>query len=126
MDIALWIVAGILALVFLMAGMMKIRTPYETLIADEKMGWTNDYDARTIRLIGVLEVLAAIGLIVPALTGIIPMLVPLAAIGLVLMMVGAMATHLRRENETQMVMGNAVFLLMALFVAWGRFGDYAF
>jgi hypothetical protein len=66
-----------------------------------------------------LEVLGAIGLIVPLLTGILPWLTPLAAIGLVLTMLGAMATHLRR-GENQMLAVNLV-LLLAAFVAYGRF-----
>lgn len=124
MNIALWIVAGLLAAIFLMAGMMKIRQSKEKLA--ESMGWVEHYEPRTIKLIGLLEVLAAIGLIVPAVTGIVPMLTPLAAIGLALVMVGAMARHLSRGNETQDVVKSMIFLLMALFVAWGRFGDYAF
>ncbi len=124
MDIALWIVAGLLAAIFLMAGMMKIRQPKEKLAED--MGWVEHYEPRTIKLIGLLEVLGAIGLIVPAVTGIIPMLTPLAAIGIALVMVGAIARHLSRGDETQKAAMNMVFLLMALFVAWGRFGDYAF
>lgn len=123
MNVALWIVAGLLAAIFTMAGLMKVMQPKEKLA--ESMGWVEHYEPRTIKLIGVLEVLGAIGLIVPALTGIVPMLTPVAAIGIGLVMVGAMARHLSRGNETQMVAMNMVFLLMALFVAWGRFGDYA-
>lgn len=124
MGTALWIVAGILAAIFLMAGTMKMAKTKESLL--ETMGWFEHYDQRTVRLIGLLEVLAAIGLILPAATGILPILTPLAAIGITLVMVGAMARHLSRGNETQMVAMNMAFLLMALFVAWGRFGDYAF
>ncbi len=124
MDIALWIVAGLLAAIFLIAGMMKMIQPKEKLA--ESMGWVEHYEPRTVKLIGLLEALGAIGLIVPAVTGILPILTPLAAIGIALVMVGAMSRHLSRGNETQMVAINMMFLLMALFVAWGRFGDYAF
>lgn len=124
MNVALWIVAGLLAATFLLAGIMKMMQPKEKLAAS--MGWVEHYEPRQIKLIGLLEALGAVGLIVPALTGILPILTPLAAIGIALVMVGAMARHLGRGNETNMVAMNMAFLLMALFVAWGRFGDYAF
>ncbi len=115
MNVALWIVAGLLAAIFLMAGLMKMTQAKEKLV--ESMGWVEHYEPRQIKLIGLLETLAAIGLIVPALTGILPILTPLAAIGIALVMVGAMARHLSRGNETPMVAMNLAFLLMALFVA---------
>lgn len=98
--------------------------PKEKLL--ETMGWVEDYEPRTIKLIGLLEVLGAIGLVVPALTDIAPTLVPVAAIGIVLVMIGAMAKHIQRGGETQMVMMNVVFAGLALFVAVFRLGDYAF
>ena len=61
----------------------------------------------------------------PAVTGVAPILVPLAASGLALLMVGVIITHLRRK-EAPMALANVVLLLLALFVAWGRFGPYAF
>lgn len=73
----------------------------------------------------MLEVPAGIGLILPALLDIAPIVVPLAATGLVLMMIGAIVVHVRRK-EMQMLVPNLVLLLMAAFVAWGRFGPYAF
>ncbi|HET7901849.1 MAG TPA: DoxX family protein, partial [Candidatus Nanopelagicales bacterium] len=76
-------------------------------------------------LIGVLEVLGAIGLILPGITGIAPFLVPLAATGLALLMIGAIVVHARR-GERQPIGANIVLLLLAVFVAWGRFGAYAF
>lgn len=124
MNVALWIVAGLLAGIFLLAGIMKMMQPKEKLA--ESMGWVEHYEPRQIKFIGLLEALGAVGLIVPALTDILPVLTPLAAIGIALVMVGAMARHLSRGNETNMVAMNMAFLLMALFVAWGRFGDYAF
>ncbi len=124
MDIALWVVAGVLSGIFLVAGIMKMTQTKEKLA--ENMGWVEHYEPRAIKLIGLLETLGAIGLILPAVTNILPILTPLAAIGIALVMVGAMSRHLSRGNETQMVVMNMMFLLMALFVAWGRFGDYAF
>ncbi|MBK5268587.1 MAG: DoxX family protein [Acidimicrobiia bacterium] len=107
-----------------MAGIMKMTQTKEKLA--ENMGWVEHYKTRAIRLIGLLEALGAIGLILPAVTNILPILTPLAVIGIALVMVRAMSRQLSRGNETQMVVMNMTFLLMALFVAWGRFGDYAF
>ena len=118
MDTALWIVQALLALAFGMAGLMKLTQPKEKLAG--QMAWVEDFSPTTVKLIGALELLGAIGLIVPLLTGILPWLTPLAAVGLVLTMLGAMATHLRR-HENQMLLPNLVLLLLAAFVAYGRF-----
>ncbi len=118
MNVALWIVQGLLALAFAMAGFMKLTQPKEKLAA--QMKWVEDSAPNTVKLIGGLELLGAIGLILPMLTGILPWLTPLAAAGLVLTMLGAMATHLRR-HENQMLVVNLVLLLLAAFVAYGRF-----
>jgi uncharacterized membrane protein YphA (DoxX/SURF4 family) len=78
-----------------------------------------------IKLIGALEVLAAVGLILPPLVKIVPVLAPLAALGLILLMIGAAITHSRRK-ETSMIAINAVLLVLAVVVVWGRFGPYSF
>jgi uncharacterized membrane protein YphA (DoxX/SURF4 family) len=123
MNIALWIVAIVLAVGFLLAGIMKAFRPKEALA--DRMGWVEDFSLPMVKTIGVLEILAAIGLVLPAALDIAPVLVPIAALGLVLMMVGAIVVHARRkENEALPV--NIVLLLLALFVVWGRFGPYAF
>jgi hypothetical protein len=70
-------------------------------------------------------VLAAIGLILPAVLDLAPVFVPLAAVGLILLMIGAALTHARRK-ENQPIVINVVLLLLAAFVAWGRFGPYSF
>ncbi|MBZ0294650.1 MAG: DoxX family protein [Anaerolineae bacterium] len=118
MNTALWIVQILTALAFVMAGIMKVVQPKEKLI--EMMKWVEDFSQSTIRGIGTLEILGAAGLILPALTGILPWLTPLAAVGLVLVMIGAIATHLRR-NETQVIVVNIVLLALAAFVVYGRF-----
>ena len=123
MNIVLWIIAVVLALTFLFAGLAKITQPKEKLVA--RMAWAEDFNPGLIKLIGSLEVLAAIGLILPALTGIAPVLVPLAALGLVLLMIGAAITHGRR-HEPRLIAVNLVLLVLAAVVVWGRFGPYAF
>ena len=124
MNIVLWIIAGLLAAAFAGAGLMKLAQPKEKL-ASSGMAWTEDFSSGTVKLIGALEVAAAIGLILPAALGIAPILVPLAALGLVLLMIGAAITHARRQ-ETSNIAINVVLLLLAAVVVWGRFGPYSF
>ena len=124
MNIVLWIIAAVLAAAFLAAGGMKLAQP-KTKLAESGMGWVDDFSDGGVKAIGALEVLAAAGLILPAALDIAPVLVPLAALGLVLLMAGAAITHLRR-NENQMVVINGVLLILSAVVAWGRFGPYSF
>ncbi|MBK8900928.1 MAG: DoxX family protein [Anaerolineaceae bacterium] len=117
MNIALWIVQGILAAAFLMAGGMKLTQPKEKLAGN--MGWVEDFSQNTVRLIGGLEVLGAIGLILPLALGILPVLTGAAALGLVLTMIGAALTHIRRR-ETSMLVPNLILGGLAAFVVVGR------
>lgn len=119
MNTALWIIAGALAAVFLATGTTKLTQSQEK-IATSGQGWVEDFSPRTVKAIGALEILAAIGLLLPAVLDILPVLVPLAALGLVLLMVGAIVTHTRRK-ESQMIMVNLVLLVLAAVVAVGRF-----
>jgi uncharacterized membrane protein YphA (DoxX/SURF4 family) len=125
MNVLLWIIAGLLAAAFLAAGAMKLIQSKEQLLASGNMAWTEDFSPGTIKAIGGLEVLAAIGLILPAVLDIAPVLVPLAALGLVALMIGAAITHGRR-GETPMIGVNLVLLALAAVVVWGRFGSYSF
>lgn len=118
MDIAIWVVQGLLAVAMGMAGFMKAMKSKEELA--ERMAWVEDFEPNIIKGIGILEVLGAIGLIVPWLTGILPILTPLAGLGLAVTMAGAAYTHVRR-NEMSAIAPPAILLLLALFVAYGRF-----
>ena len=118
MNEILWIVQILLGLAFLMAGAMKATQPRTKLA--QNMGWVNDFSDTQVRIIGVLEFLAGVGLILPMLTNILPVLTPLAALGLVLTMIGAIITHIRR-GEYPMIAVNLVLLALAAFVAYGRF-----
>src|SRR4051794_22719727 len=113
MKIALWVVQGLLAAVFLFAGSMKLIMPIEAMKGPVDIpGWF-------IRFIGVVEVLGAIGLIVPALTRIQPRLTPLAAAGLVIIMIGAVVvTLIGREIGGAAI--SALVGVLAAFVAYGR------
>ena len=118
MNIALWIVQILLALVFLMAGTLKATQPIERLA--KNMKWVNGTPTWAVRLLGIAEILGGIGLILPIITGILPWLTPLAAVGLGLIMVGAIILHGRR-GEYPNLGGTVVILLLALFVVYGRF-----
>ena len=124
MNLALWIVAIVLAASFAGSGLMKLLVPKDKLVKSGQ-GWAQDFAANNVRLIGFLEVLGAAGLILPAVTHIAPILVPLAAIGLVLVMVGAAIVHARR-HEAMNIAVNVALLALAAFVAWGRFSPYPF
>jgi uncharacterized membrane protein YphA (DoxX/SURF4 family) len=118
-SVALWIVQSLLALAFLFAGSTKL-TQAKDALAQRGMAYVEDFSATQVKLIGAAEVLGAIGLIVPWATGIAPVLTPLAAAGLAIIMVGAMLTH-RRRGESQPIAANAILFVLAVFVAAGRF-----
>jgi len=120
MNLALWIIAIVLAVAFAGSGLLKLVRTKEQLVSSG-FGWAQDFSPSTIRLIGVAEILGATGLILPAVLHIGPILVPLAAGGLALVMIGAAVVHARRK-EAPMVAINAVLLALAVVVAWGRFG----
>jgi hypothetical protein len=120
MNLALWIAAGLLAAVALTGGISKTFVPKEKLAALHGGGWTEDAGVGFVKTLGVLELLAAAGLILPAVLGIAPVLVPVTAVCWVLLMVGAMITHGRR-GESSFVLLNLMYLALAAFIAWGRF-----
>jgi len=123
-NTVLWIIASVLAVLFLLFGLLKIARPKEKLVASG-IAWAEDFGPGVVKTLGALEVLAAIGLILPALLSIAPVLVPLAALGLVVVMVGAAITHVRRKESPGLIV-NVVILALAAVVVWGRLGPYAF
>jgi uncharacterized membrane protein YphA (DoxX/SURF4 family) len=123
MNIFLWILQVLLALAFLGAGTLKLITPKKKL--RERMAYVDDFSEPTVKLIGAAEVLGALGLILPAATGIAPILTPLAATGLAITMIGAAVVHVRR-GEAKQTPVNAVLFAIAVIIAWGRFGPYHF
>ena len=127
MNTLLWIVAGLLAAAFLFSGGLKVILSKDKLRATGRIlqmdaaAWTEDFSAGSIKAIGVLEVLAAIGLVLPPVLRIAPVLAPLAALGLVLLMIGAVFTHIRRK-EARAVVATLAYLTLAAVVVWGRLG----
>lgn len=120
MNIALWVVQGLLAALYLGAGVMKLVRPREQMIASGNFDWAKDVTDSGLKGIGAVEVLGAIGLILPWLTGIAPILTPIAAVGLVIVQVFAARAHIK-IGDTKSLPVNVILLLLAAFVAIGRF-----
>jgi uncharacterized membrane protein YphA (DoxX/SURF4 family) len=116
-NIALWALQVLLALAFLLAGVPKIIQPIPEL--SKRLTWAKDLPMPFVRFIGAAEVLGAVGLILPALTGILPWLTVVAAIGLAIIMVASIAFHVVR-GETNRIIANVVLLALLLFVLIGR------
>ena len=123
MNVFLWILQGVLAALFAAAGVTKATQPREKLIA--QLPWVSDVSTPVVRLIGVAELAGALGLILPAAFDIATVLTPLAATGLAVIMVLATGLHARRK-EPQAIGFNAILLIVAAVIAWGRFGPYSF
>ena len=117
MNLVFWGIQIVLAVAFGAAGVMKLTRSKAQLEANPHMGWMRDVPEQQIKLLGTLEILGAIGLIVPAATGIAPDLTAAAAASLAAMMGGAAATHMfRRESGT----APAVLAVLAIIVATVR------
>jgi len=125
MNLALWIIAGLLAAVFLLAGANKLFIPKVKLAKAPGGGWVNDFSAGFIKTLGAVEILGAIGLIVPAALDVAPVLVPLAAVGLATVMIGA-AIVTSRRHESKHALLNLTYLALIAIVAIGRFGPHSF
>lgn len=123
MNLLLWILAFLLAAAFVGSGAAKLLTP-RTAQA-ERTPYVEDFPQSVIWGIGVLEILGALGLILPAITGIAPVLVPLAATGLAITMVFAALVHIRRGDGVRAALPSIVLAILSVFVAWSRFGPYA-
>lgn len=123
MNVVLWILQGLLAAMFGLAGLMKSTQPKDKLA--KSLPWVADFSPGTVRFIGAVELLGALGLILPGATGIAVVLTPLAASGLAVVMILAAVVHARRR-EPGSIAFNAILLVLAAVVAWGRFGPYSF
>jgi DoxX-like family len=118
LNITLWIVQGLTAALMLMSAFMKIATPISELSV--KWKWTGELPETVVRLLGVLDLLGGIGIILPALLKIKPSLTPLAALGVVLLMISASVFHISR-GEASVIGFNIILMLLASFIAWGRY-----
>lgn len=118
MNSILWLVQILLAAAFGMAGVMKATQPVDVLAANG-IAWAPQVPLALVRFIGISELLGAVGLILPALTKIKPFLTPLAALGLLTVMILAMGFHVSRGEASALPI-NIVLGGLAAFVAWGR------
>lgn len=119
MKTTVWIVSAVLALAFLVTGLSKLVTPAADL---ESMA--QGVPVLLLRIAGAAEVLGALGLVLPAGSRVLPWLTPLAALGLVVTMVGATVTNFA-IGEPALAVQTAVMGAAAAFVAWARRGSYA-
>ncbi|NBE93121.1 DoxX family protein [Nonomuraea sp. KC401] len=122
MNVVLWIVQVLLAALYVMSGLAKLTRPKDKLVG--KYPWMETFSQGAVRFIGVMEVLGAAGLILPAATGIVPALTPIAAAGLAVMMIVAAAVHVRRREPSGLAV-TVILLALTALVVWGRFGPYA-
>jgi putative oxidoreductase len=118
LNIALWIVQILVAALMLMNAYMKLAMPIPKLSAIYQ--WTGDLPETTVRLLGIVDLLGGVGIILPSLLKIKPGLSPLAAVGIILLMISATIFHISRD-ESSVIGFNFIVILFAGFVAWGRF-----
>lgn len=116
LDIALWVVQGLLAVIFLLAGSMHAFR-YEA--SKKNLPWVRGVPRGVVLVDGAVEILGALGVILPRLTNVLPMLTSVSAAGLALVMAAGMALHARRKEPQGFAITGLLFLL-AVFVAYGR------
>lgn len=121
MLVFLWVAEIVMALLYFGLGVMRLVQPYPKLV--RVLRWPADFPAWAVKLIGVAEILGAVGLLLPAATDVAPVLTPIAASALAVMMALAVVVHLRR-GERHRVALPAILGLVNVFVAIGRFGPY--
>ncbi|MFL5626869.1 MAG: DoxX family protein [Ktedonobacteraceae bacterium] len=117
MNIALWIIQVLVAIMFVLAGFPKAFQPIDALA--RRLPWTKEVPAWLVRFIGISELLGAVGLILPAITQILPSLTILAAVGLALVMVCAIIFHISRREYSH-ISFSVILLVLTVFVVYGR------
>ncbi|MCC9175588.1 DoxX family protein [Arthrobacter sp. zg-Y179] len=121
LSLVLWLVQLLLALLFAGVGFVKIFQGYARV--RENLRWPEDFSPATVKLIGVLEVLGAAGLVIPEATGMVPVLTPIAASALTVLMALAVLVHVRRGERNRIALG-VILMMLSLVVALGRFGVF--
>ncbi|PXX30531.1 DoxX family protein [Arenibacter sp. ARW7G5Y1] len=116
-HIVLWVAQGLLAAMFIMAGLMKASQPIEVLA--ESVPWVTEVSSGLVRFIGISELLGGLGLIIPSIFRFKTFLTVWAALGLAAVMVLAAGFH-ASQGEFSAIGMNIVLLAIALFIAWGR------
>jgi uncharacterized membrane protein YphA (DoxX/SURF4 family) len=119
MNIALWIAQGVLAAMYLMAGSMKAFQPAKVR-ENPQMTWAKNRSDGFIRFVGISELLGALGLTLPLVTGILPWLTVLAAVGLILIQLLAIFTEHLPKKEYNVIPINIVLIAIPVFIVIGR------
>jgi putative oxidoreductase len=122
MNTALWIAQSLLAAMYGMAGIMKM---FQTARAKEQLPWAKNRSDQFVRFVGTSELLGALGLILPALTGVLPWLTPLAAIGLLVIQLLAIFTEHLPKKEYNVIPVNVVLIAISVFIAIGRWAFFS-
>jgi hypothetical protein len=117
MNVALWILQGLLAFAMFGAGTFKLTTPHSKLA--EKMKWAVTWPPARVKLLGLAQVVGAVGVVAPWATGIVPVLTPVAASCLLVLMLGAVKTHVDLKEP---LFAPAMLSVLALVIALGRLG----
>ncbi len=125
MNVTLWIMAGVLAVGALVSGSTKVFVPLEKLSQRESAAWTRNASPALVRSLGVLEIMASVGLILPAVVDIAPVMVPITATCWVVLMIGATITH-GRLGQWKLALVTLAYLAIAALIAVGRFGPESF
>jgi uncharacterized membrane protein len=116
-NAVLWLLQIVLALAFLALGLLMVMRSRERLL--RVAGWVEDFPEWVVTTTGVLELLGAVGVVLPGVLGVAGVLVPVAALGLVVLLIGAIATHLLRGEQDEVGVPVAL-LIAAAVVAAGR------
>ncbi len=123
MNTAIWVVQVLLGAAFILSGVIKTTQPHDKI--QKNVPYVEDLPGIRLRIVGAVELLGGFGVILPAWTGIAPILTPIAATGLMIVMTGAALLHVRRKEYSAIAV-NAVLFALAAIVAWARFGPYAY
>src|SRR5689334_7543473 len=121
MSAVLWLLQIVLALVFLALGLLMVTRSREQLL--RVLPWVEDFPAPVVTIVGVLELLGAVCLVLPAVFGVWTVLVPVAATALAILLVGVIVQYVSRR-ETSRLPGPLALLVAAAAVAVGRFGRW--
>lgn len=122
MNTTTWIAQGVLALALIGAGLMKlVKSRKDLLASGPSMAWAEDFSDGGVKLIGLLEVAGAVGLVLPWALNVAPVLTPVAGVGAALLLLGAVAVHIRR-HENKAIGAPLLLALLGAFVAVSRFG----
>ena len=126
MDTTIWVSQGILAALMLFTGVLKLATTNEQFktLGSGRLDWVDSLSSTQMKMIGVVEALIGVGLMLPQILNIAPWLTPLATLGAVCTIIGAIALHIQRKDGAEAIATNLFIIALAVFVAYSRSGAY--